>query len=321
MRPTPRPHLWVVGAGGLLGSSVVRAAGAERCHLTVFRSPPIHWATPQAATDLSAAARRFRQEVGDGPWAVAWCAGAGIIGTDREQLTAETHMLERLLPLLPDAAAGTVFLSSSAGGVYGGSVAQPITEATPTVAISDYGSNKLRQEALVGAWAREAGGRAVIGRISNLYGPGQSLQKPQGLISHVARAAIDRQPVGIFVSLDTIRDYLFADDAASQVIDLIGFAGELEPGDTHVKIVASMRSISIGGILAEVRRVVGRNPSVVMARSPHASAQGSVLNFRSTVPPRLDRHNRTTLPAGIDSVAADLRRRAASGHLHSLAPG
>ena len=54
----------------------------------------------------------------------------------------------------------------------------------------------------------------MIGRFSNLYGPGQNLGKLQGLISRLALSAVTRQPINIFVPLDTIRDYVYVDDAA-----------------------------------------------------------------------------------------------------------
>ena len=58
----------------------------------------------------------------------------------------------------------------------------------------------------------------VIGRIANLYGPGQDPTKAQGLVSQLCRAHLERRPTSIYVSLDTARDYLFVDDAARLVL-------------------------------------------------------------------------------------------------------
>ena len=55
----------------------------------------------------------------------------------------------------------------------------------------------------------------LIGRIANLYGPGQNLAKAQGLVSQLCAAQLERARSSIWVSLDTLRDYLFAPDCCS----------------------------------------------------------------------------------------------------------
>ena len=70
-------------------------------------------------------------------------------------------------------------------------------------------------------WAVESGGRVVVGRIANLYGPAQGLEKPQGLISHLIKSHLPRVPISIYVSLDTMRDYIYAADCAELVVDTL----------------------------------------------------------------------------------------------------
>ena len=60
-----------------------------------------------------------------------------------------------------------------------------------------------------------------MGRIANLYGPGQGLEKPQGLISQIIRSHLIRTPISIYVPLDTMRDYLFAPDCGELVVDAL----------------------------------------------------------------------------------------------------
>ncbi len=109
----------------------------------------------------------------------------------------------------PPAAA---FIASSAGGTYAGSPDEPpYTEESTTVAVSAYGHSKLRIEAAISPMTA-AGTRVCIGRIANLYGPGQNLQKPQGLVSQLCLTHLNRQPLGIYVSLDSLRDYVFVTD-------------------------------------------------------------------------------------------------------------
>ena len=96
-------------------------------------------------------------------------------------------------------------LASSAGGVYATSRASPpFDEQSPVGALSPYGREKLIQEELFAALSETAELNVLIGRFSNLYGPGQYTRKPQGLVAHIGVAALRRQPVVIYVPLDTI---------------------------------------------------------------------------------------------------------------------
>ena len=94
----------------------------------------------------------------------------------------------------------------------------PFTEHTTPAPISAYGRAKLRSEEIATEFAVRTGSALLVGRLSNLYGPGQDITKPQGLISQLCRAQLTRQPLSVYVSLDTMRDYLFVDDAAAMVV-------------------------------------------------------------------------------------------------------
>ena len=91
----------------------------------------------------------------------------------------------------------------------------PFTEHTEPAPISPYGRAKLRSEEIATAFAVRTSTALLVGRLANLYGPGQNLDKPQGLISQLCRAQLTRQPLSVSVPLDTMRDYLFVDDAAA----------------------------------------------------------------------------------------------------------
>lgn len=299
-----RPPLWILGAGGLLGSSLAQLSSNR---FEVFDASPIDWSSSAAGEAIDQEARRFADLTGDRPGYVAWCAGVGVVGSQSEALERETRSFESLLSALPSTC--SLFLASSAGGVFGSRAGGPICESSPASPMSEYGENKLRQEALAARWAAESGGRTVVGRIANLYGPGQSLDKPQGLISQACFATLTRRHVNIFVPLDTVRDYIYVDDAAAMIADLLIAGGGGSPGTTLMKIVASSQSISIGGLIGEIRRVLGRPPSVMAIPSGHRRYQGSVLSFRSQVLRSLDRRALTPLPVGIAATADGLRRQ------------
>jgi UDP-glucose 4-epimerase len=284
---------WVVGRGGLLGSCVERSLGASAWR----PERPLAWRDPvPLAESIAEAARGFAARLAGGAfdgWCVCWCAGDGVVGTPADRLDAETASLRLLLERLGNALDGAgldlpgrFFLASSAGGVYGGSRERPLTEATPPRPISDYGRAKLDQEETLQAWAHARPAVSVlVGRLSNVYGPGQHLDKPQGLISHMSRCLIFGVPVHIFVPLDTIRDYLFADDAGERIVaGLERLRRESPGGGRHVtKVLGSERETTVAALVGVFRRIAKRQLRVVAGPHPVRAQQPARLQFRSTV--------------------------------------
>jgi len=288
---TEPPLVWVIGSGGLLGSSVWSELGQN-----AWRPPhALTWRDPvRLAEELAEAVRAFGARVsaeGERPWAVAWCAGAGVVGTSAETLAPELSALQSLLSLISTdptlrARPGSIALSSSAGGVYGGCVESSISELTPPRPISAYGRAKLAQEELFATWLEsQPRVRGLVARFSNLYGPAQRLEKAQGLISHISRCVIHSAPVHIYVSLDTIRDYLFADDAGRGLVEGLHRIARDPLGEHKLttKIYASEHEVSIAALLGVFRQIARRRLRVVSGIHPVAALQPRRLCFRSQI--------------------------------------
>lgn len=195
---------------------------------------------------------------------------------------------------------GSVFLASSAGGVYEGNVYPVVTESTPARPVSHYGVHKLGMEEALLKWAeRFPNVSALIGRISSLYGPGQDLHKAQGIISHLSRCLIYRRPLNIHAPLDMRRDYLFADDCAHQVATS-GRRLVAERPRTIIKIFASEEPTCVAQILGIFFRMARHRP-LITARQPPGAWLTS-LNFRSMVWRNLDGMRKTDLATGIHLV-------------------
>ncbi len=324
---------WVIGRGGLLGQSVETAMGDAINHkgsgAHLWRPPePIAWSSPGAgATDLREQAAQFLRAAGDRPWSVAWCAGTGVMGTSAHALQLELSALRETLDALaaaPRGRDGAFFFASSAGGVYAGVGTPPYDESSPVHPLGAYGQAKLDAEALVTAWSQGSGTPSLIGRIGNIYGPGQNLAKAQGLISQICRSHLTGQPLSIYVSLDTLRDYLFAPDCAGMIVEGLARLRQ-EQSATHpgvvTKILASQRAITIGAVLGEMRRIFKRSPRIVLGASSVSAMQARDLSLRSRVWPELDRRSLTPFPVGVATTAADLLRRlqvgAIGGFSHS----
>ena len=204
---------WVLGASGLLGSAVVRdlaGRGRPRASRT-----PVPWADPR--TPRPALLDEARGAAGPG--------GGSLVRRRRGRRHRPGRAGRRGARCSSGSwrsgrrAGGTVFFASSAGGVYAGSAGA--AASTSTTDAGPAGAVRPRQAARRGAvteHARRTGVGLLIGRIANLYGPGQDVGQAAG--TDLARCAARRRPpadVGVYVSLDTLRDYLFVDDAAAMV--------------------------------------------------------------------------------------------------------
>jgi UDP-glucose 4-epimerase len=318
------PLSWVVGAGGLLGGSVVKALSRQgRQWAPAGR---LAWADPPSAVgQLRAATAGFLAAAGERPWQVAWCAGAGVTATGLAHLERELEYFTALLEGLgaathdrPGTPPGTVFLASSAGALYAGSHDPPFDEDTPIAPISGYGAIKAEMESRARAWAADTGGHVVVGRIANLYGPAQGLEKPQGLVSHIIKAHLTRTPISIYVPLDTMRDYLYAPDCGELVVDALRHprpGGGAARGTVVTKILASHQQVTVGRLLAEMRRIFKRSPQVVLGSSPQAALQARDLRLTSRVWPELDRRQLTPLHVGMLATTEYLRAVQREGRL------
>lgn len=294
---------WVIGRG-LLGRAVMGAADV----------PPstsrVRWHDPaDTVADLSEGLDRFADSVGEAPWEILWCAGRGVTSSTQDVLDVEVGVFAGFLDLLArhrglDITQGSLFLASSVGGIYAGGANPPFTETSPPCPTSPYGEAKLAMEQHARATSDTSGLRTLIGRITNLYGPAQDLTKGQGLLSTIVASHLTGRPATIYVSLDTLRDYLYADDCGHMVLAGLRRLHSEPAGTTVVKILGSMTPWSIGAILSEARRMHRLSAPIVSGQGPTGGTRGQAqdLRVRSEVWTDLDALARTTLPEGLGAL-------------------
>lgn len=317
MSTARQPATWVVGAGGLLGSALTSALRG-RGGLPLGGSP-VAWTTDRAGGNLADSLARFADLVRttDRPWRIAWCAGAGVTGTAENVLAEEVRTFEGFLDALAAQrlpTPGRLFLASSAGALYAGNDSGgPYDERAVTRPISAYGHAKVACEDAAARFADATGHQVLVGRIANLYGPNQNLGKAQGLISHLCRGVLTRQPTSIFVPLDTIRDYLYVNDCAAMIADMLLADSGVPAGPVVRKVLASQQGTTIATLLSLCRQVFKRPPQLVLGSSATARFQVRDLRLRSVHWPEIDRRVLTPLPAGLAATAAGMRRAAQRG--------
>jgi UDP-glucose 4-epimerase len=305
--------LWLVGAGGFLGSHVRAALPRHIPDADLWMPKPAQfsWGAPaRLAEELASAVDAFADAVRSRmtPWGLLWCAGIGVVSSSAEMLKTEYSCWVQLLDLIGERLVrpmpelpGAVFLASSAGGVYGGNTEFLLTEATTPSPNTAYGEHKLAmEEALVTFYATSPNVSSLIGRVSSLYGMGQNLHKAQGIIAHLSRCMIYRHPVNIYVSLDTKRDYLYATDCAHQICASFGRVLTDRPG-TLVKIFAAEELTSLARIRGIFFTMAKRRPLIVSAH-PRQRTEAPSLSFRSEVWRDLPNTPKTDLAVGIRLV-------------------
>ena len=285
-------------------------------------SAPIIWTTPEEfRSSITTAIDEFYVNLCNGElWTIYWCAGLGTVAAGPIIIDGEYErakiFIECLKRRMGEAAPnGTIFYSSSAGGIYGASEDTLISEESNVAVSSSYGAMKFHVENLFRQWASDAHGRVAIGRISNLFGQGQNIQKQQGLISAACLALLKQQPLGIFVSLDTTRNYLYVADAAKIITHFTMKVMRMPVGSQELKIVCSPYNLSIAAVLYEIRKVFGRKPAVGFGNRLEMPTYTRNLSLMSIRHVELDPLQFTPMSIAIAETRRELLRELMDGLL------
>lgn len=300
---------WVLGSGGLLGSALCRVLLSNGA--TLF-SPDerFHWNNAaDLALQLESAVAAFSAYLRDSErWEIYWAAGAGSMGSSKEELAAETQALALLLRLVGSdpflmGRPGAIAYASSAGAVYAGSTDEIINEKSQVAPTTEYAHAKLAHEDMVRSFVQvNSRMSALVARMSTLYGPGQSTGKNQGLLSHIARCILRNAPIQIYVPFDTIRDYISADEAASAMI--FALRGINSQQAILIKIIASEQPTTIAEIISLFKRLARRTPRIITSANKLGGLYSRRVQFRSVVVPECPRSSKVSLLVGIAQVMA-----------------
>ena len=300
--------LWIIGAGGLFGSALLR--NAAESGWTPFLSNPIPWNDPEETIKAITTGRDlFSEALTQGePCAIAWAAGRATTSSSQAEADLELSVFMRSLEVLRNFfvchPGGRFLLASSAGGVYAGSDNPPFSSSTTPKPIGVYGHLKLDQE-LATQGLDTAAEAVIIARLANLYGTGQDLSKQQGLVSRLALVSITNEPVTMFVPLDTLRDFIHADDAAKSSLHWLTTSTQ----GTHVRVIASGRAVTLGYVITQMKDITKATLPVAYGFHPSAKEQARDLRLQPDTDADAQKQQSTPLPVGIRGVYEDLLMR------------
>ena len=287
---------FVIGSGGMVGSSILNSNSE-------FKILPV-----TVPWNDKLPAMRVLEQFCDGisrkdEVRIVWAAGAATVGATSNSLSNEVEVFQHFVGCLvaTNCKVLSFTLISSAGGIYSGNRETLIDEDTKENPTSNYGITKYHQEQLLVNIGSANKFKVIIARLSNVYGPDQNMAKRQGLISNLVRATFSREPLSIFVPIDTRRDYIHSHDVGIKIGKLIERA-EATNGELFVKIICAGKTHTISQIIGEIKSVSKRKPPIIFSLSPLSSQQPLSLSFKSKVFKEIDYLNQVLLPVGIKEI-------------------
>jgi UDP-glucose 4-epimerase len=152
----------------------------------------------------------------------------------------------------------THFLYLSSGGtVYGDPTDLiPIPEEFRKDPISSYGLTKLIAEEYINFLLKGSPIHSFILRPSNVYGRYQNLSKPQGIIGHIFKSAMQNTSLDIYGDGSIIRDYVHVIDLAKAIV--ICLNSDLGKQHPLILNIGSGAETSINDILRLTAEIIGK---------------------------------------------------------------
>jgi UDP-glucose 4-epimerase len=158
---------------------------------------------------------------------------------------------------------GCRFVYASSGAVYRPDT-QPHSEAAAAVAPTDiYGLSKLHGEQYVRYLAHQRDLAAVIVRLFNVVGPGET--NPHLLPEILAQLKAGRSTVQLG-NLSPKRDYIHVEDAARGFV-ATALHGQVKAGQSIVVNLGTSRTYSVEEVICNLRRVSGADILIDQERS------------------------------------------------------
>lgn len=191
-----------------------------------------------------------------------------------------------------------VYASSAA--VYGVPVALPLSEASPTSALSPYGLEKLVNDQYASLYGGLYDFSAMGLRYFNVYGPRQDPSSPySGVISKFASWAQQQQGFTVFGDGSQTRDFIFVKDVARANVAALNSTAR------GVVNVATGRSVTLMEMIATFAACVEREIPVT-----HAAARVGDVPYSAVTPTRMQQElgiqNTVQLQDGLSQLLVSL---------------
>jgi len=165
----------------------------------------------------------------------------------------------KLLKLMLKKDVKRIIFVSTGGAIYGIPQKENVTEKHSTFPISPYGISKLTIEKYLYFYKYSYDFDISILRPSNVYGIGQTIHKPFGLISQIIYNIFNNNEINIWGDGNTQKDYLYLDDLIEALFMQI--ISTQQKADIYN--ISYEKSYSIRHIVNLVSEISGKIPQVV----------------------------------------------------------
>lgn len=303
----------VTGAGGLIGSAVVRSCVARGIPVRAHLGPPGAAVTPPppgipaifAAIDDMEAVTEFCR----GATSVVHLAGPPSVAKsfDFPAEYVRAHALGTASILQACRATGVArLIYVSSAEVYGRPHSNPVAEDHPRQPRSPYAAAKVCAEDLIAVCAPAYGIATAILRPFSMIGPPVA---PHSVLGSIIRQAIAGPDVALFAP-QVVRDYLFVDDLADAILRCLAI--DVKPGVVTAYNMGSGVGTSVAALAASVLRKLGKAPAVRLADGldrPKAADIEILIADVARAGVDLDWQPRTSLDEALSIVLAAHRQQ------------
>ena len=292
----------IFGAGGLLGKSLL--SQIAKSGSVAIGATGIPWLNSSDTRQiLSRHIHNFAKDFVDFQTSIIWVAGASTLRSSRDTVATDENSLRIFLEVASDCflqgafvdCAPRIFFASSAGGVYSKSSSPPFTEMTQASPSSYYGEAKLRMEEMVSDWATAHRTQYLIGRISSIYGENQKTHKRQGFLSVLIRNVVRKQIMDVFAPLGSVRNYVYASDAANLILRHLSDQTE----NTRIANICAPYNSTLASVIQTARSVSKLPVGIRFVAPPAHLTDAPDLRIASTYANFVDEECRTSLPVGV----------------------
>ena len=116
---------------------------------------------------------------------------------------------------------------NSGGTIYGcPNEHLPQSEDCPLCPIDFYGSSSLMTEQYLKLIAAQNDTNLVVLRVANPYGPGQAMNRGQGIVNIIFERALQGKNIEIWGDGAQVRDYVYIDDVCNAILQSIAYDGD-----------------------------------------------------------------------------------------------
>ncbi|MEQ8267713.1 MAG: NAD-dependent epimerase/dehydratase family protein [Parvibaculum sp.] len=270
----------VLGAGGFIGLNLARRLAAAGQSVTGYGHPPrfpgalegVNW----IEGDLADTAR-IEKTLPEIDCVIHLASSSTPATSDRDPIAdIDENLIStvKLLQAMVNAGTRRIVFLSSGGTIYGVPEIVPTPETAPTDPSCAYGIVKLAIEKYIRLFHKRHGLEYASLRVSNPFGPYQTVTRQQGVVASFISKAIAGEVIEIWGDGSAERDFLFIDDLVEAICAAAG-----HPAPAHTLNIGSGEGRKISDVLRAVEAIHGHPINAVFRPEQPAGVPASILDI------------------------------------------